>query len=323
VQNVSSVPAFSTNSRLRNHASQAHAEQHRSVEEILKECRGFSEHVASIESGIARHLDAAMVSAKEQYMPYHRIFEYGRAWDPAAFVEQSHTFESLMNEIKLLCDFKADMESFRSQRVVGLISVQAADLREDLSDISESALVVIRQTLVKLAHEECTRALREVTVGIKALESRPPNREECVKLCKNIEEQLRVTDKIGEEIDGAYALLKQTRGKVPVEDQTQLDVLQAKWHELAHTKLPQAKEYLESLGPDITVTIDTSSHEELDWSLTCADTGGTELASLRADLQQEAADGFKNALAGRMDVPTRTQLTLGRLSNARRSSDSV
>lgn len=321
IQIVSSVPTFSTNSRLRIHLSEAQVQSQQTVEEVLSKCDGLKEHIESIEEGISTNLQAALVYAHEQYMPYHRIFEYGHIWDEVSYVQKAHSIESLTDEMKLLCEFKADMESFRSQRAVGLISVNGSDLRESLTPIPESALTALKQLLVKLACEQCARALQEVTAAIKALDARPPSREECAKLCNHAEQQLRDTDKLGEEVDGAYQFLDQIRGRVPVEDRVQLDVLQSKWHELAHTKLPQAKEYLDSLGTNFVVTIDNSTHAELDWSITGSATHGEELASLRADLAQEAVDGFKDALAGRSNVPERSRLMLGRIANESRRSD--
>jgi len=119
-------------------------------------------------------------------------------------------------------------------------------------------------------------------------------------------QQLPLAEDVGDEIIASWRLLKQYGTRMSVGDQLELETLTKRRVDLDEVKLPQAKLHLESMShaPDIVVTVDMSPRGEHDWSLTCSNMGGDELAKFNLEMQHGAVAGVKDIVADRLGVPS-------------------
>jgi hypothetical protein len=243
-------------------------------------------------------------------MRYHHIFTFGDQWDEQSFMKQAHTFESLEAQIRQMNEFKSELAGFRLNRACGVIHVNGSGLRGSLEPIPERALAAMTRVFASMAREKGLSTSNQLSAVGKALEERPttpPNYDVYKKVVDAAEAQLEASEKVSFDLEDAWRLLATQGFRASMDDQLQMDALRTRRSDLEHHKLPQARAYLATLpkDPQVFVTVNATKTDVHEWSLTCTSgVSGNELATLRMDLENEASTGFKDALAGRLGVPS-------------------
>lgn len=311
LQAMSTLPSLKSAYQVKNYVPLNQTASH-TVEELLSKSGMYQNEVNHIENSVLEQLGAAEVSANEQYMRYHNIYKFGKEWNADAFAKEAQTLEGLSTQIRHMSELKEELKGFRLHRPSGIFMVHGAGLRGILEPIPEQGLAVMMRLSASIAHDKCILTSQQILTATKALDERPTS-PETVKtyqvVCDSVEAQLLASEAVVDDLESTWRLLAKQGYRIAVEDQLQLDMLQKKRRSLDEVKLPQAKAYLANLPPppaepDIVVTVHASPRGEHDWSLTCMGIGGDELATLRMDLQEEVLGGFKDALAGRLGVPS-------------------
>mmetsp|Transcript_72009 Transcript_72009/g.154101 ORF Transcript_72009/g.154101 Transcript_72009/m.154101 type:complete len:809 (+) Transcript_72009:57-2483(+) len=243
---VNSVPSLANARPLLGLGSDSGRRQ--TVTELITGDQSWADCTEGICATVARQFSEAMACAVEMYGPYLRIRQYGQAWCEASFVSKEHTHESLSEKMELMRAFQEDLAKFRPQRTVGILLLDGKGLRDDLSHIPETALTSMRQSLVALARDRCTTAYRRVDSVCKSLEERPLEPfafESYTKTYHVAFEGQSSMEEMVDEVKDMHQLLRRYKVRVPIDDQSQLDMLHARHENLVEKTMLEARLFIE------------------------------------------------------------------------------
>lgn len=237
------VPAISTASSLLSHAPCAAA---CAVSEVLQNSRSWSEHLRSTKGKLLLQVQEAQHLAVETYEPYRRIYDYQRDWDKASFSKQPHTFESLSEQVELMGRFQEELNKFRVQRHLGVLVLEARELRDQLLPVPASVLAAVWPVMRSTAQHEGHILAERLERLTEELDQRPTEMLSLQAYAHAVEiadrEEVDLQVRIGE-VQGVFATFRKHGVRVLPEDAELVEKLAEQMEEFWST-LPAAKGYL-------------------------------------------------------------------------------
>eukprot|EP00927_Polykrikos_kofoidii_P028118 TRINITY_DN24605_c0_g1_i1.p1 TRINITY_DN24605_c0_g1~~TRINITY_DN24605_c0_g1_i1.p1 ORF type:complete len:845 (+),score=172.65 TRINITY_DN24605_c0_g1_i1:34-2568(+) len=197
---------------------------------------------------VGEHLIEAQAFSELAYGPYSRIESYGKKWDPAAWASQAHTNAKLMQEMDLMAEFHEDLTNIRTQKKVGVLMMDARRLKADLNAVAETVLASIKPSLMLVSRSACVHACQTVDRAIFSLDRRPHEDADHGTYAANYEKMFgrqRAIREAAEEVRMMQKHLKKHGARLSMDDELQLETLQAKERDFVSRALPEAAQFLE------------------------------------------------------------------------------
>lgn len=235
----------------------------------------------------------AKAYADDVFGHYRRIHLYGHQWNSASFLTQNHTFAELVREMKLMQEYQDDLTKFRNQKAMGVVCLEAHELRSDLLQIPETALAMMEQALLTVLQKACVQAMLRLNTVLGQLKDRPSDMIAQETFKTNYSSILDEQDDLDDQISEVYSMhqqLKRQAVKMSLEDQVLLDELSAKHRQFNQT-LNEAMSFIGKMGTTHVVTIHARPYAGGDDCLdvTCSILSG-KTAEFQVSLERTVAE---------------------------------
>jgi len=143
-------------------------------------------------------LNAAESFVKDSFEPNAKILQYYWNWNETFFNQQEQTFKDLVSHLQTVEEFRFEITKIRSIKSIGVMVVDAKQIREDLLSRLDSALAATKRKMQKVALKQCIRACRYLDVANKTsanLSSTQPSDYNLKRLLGEVEENDRILEK--------------------------------------------------------------------------------------------------------------------------------
>jgi len=193
---LNSIQPVSREKAFKEHTVEAEAIQ--KISKLLASNRTFQEHIRQVEDGMVDQLIAAESFVKDAFEPNALILEYYWNWSETFFNQQEQTFKDLVSHLQMVEEFKSEISKIRSHKSIGVMVVDAKQIREDLLSRLDSALAATKHKMQKVALKQCLCACKYLDVANKTsanLSSTQPSDYDLKRLLSEVEEADRVLAK--------------------------------------------------------------------------------------------------------------------------------
>jgi dynein heavy chain len=242
---VNQVPSFSS---VRQYEAYTRVVNHQAVRDVLLDNVSYNKYTSLIQKAINENIDKTQVYANDQYEPFRRIYQFGKDWSDDEYLDQEHSYDDLYADMSKMWEYQEDLEKFRAHHMLGIISVDGKGLRGELAPIPEQALNAMKRVLLKMSQEKTREALEKFDSTNKQLDERPSELSKFatyVQTYASVEQERPEMEELMDEVDTMYALLKRSKVKLSLDDQLAEDRLKTQEHDFSHTKMLEAKRYID------------------------------------------------------------------------------
>eukprot|EP00929_Paragymnodinium_shiwhaense_P119262 TRINITY_DN91143_c0_g1_i1.p1 TRINITY_DN91143_c0_g1~~TRINITY_DN91143_c0_g1_i1.p1 ORF type:complete len:794 (+),score=194.59 TRINITY_DN91143_c0_g1_i1:89-2470(+) len=261
---LDSVPRVSSAPSLRKHAADYGAEGLRTR---LACSNSYGRELAELREGILAAWQEAKAYAEKDCGPCLRISRFGEEHKQVTLAARQLSTKAMMNEMDLMSEFEDDLGRLHSQRRLGFLLMDLRRFRSELAVVPQVALDGFRQGLLLLWRSGCVQLCRRLDKAIFELDWRPSAESELAAFDKKVKairaERPSIIDS-AHEVRSMHSHLGKYNVKLSVEDQLQLDTLQAKELDFSKRSLPAAVSFIDAADVKVLLTggCETSKEQE-------------------------------------------------------------
>jgi dynein heavy chain len=254
IQVVNSVQSFTSVRQYEQHIRDR-VMNPQSTQNILVHNNSYRDHTQMIMNIINDALDASQVFANDTYTPFRKIYNFGLAWSEEEFNSKEYTFDELEAHMREMRGFSDELEKnlTGAPRVLPsapIISVDAKDLKKELTPIPENALNAMKKVLTVMAREKCQDTFQLYDTINKALDERPTELKkyaEYYKMYQSVQDNKGQWEEMFESVNTMYDLIKEFTVRIPSQDEFLFDGLKAREESFQGEKLEEAEGHIQAV----------------------------------------------------------------------------
>ncbi|CAK9043200.1 unnamed protein product [Durusdinium trenchii] len=229
-------------------------QNHQTVKDIMMKDRVYLGYQENIQDFITGAVEDAQANSNSTFERYRKIFEFGKAWDSAAFNEKEHNYDELSVQMDKMRWFQEELASFKIPLVWGIIVVNGQGLKDKLVPIPEAALTCMRNCLLGLARVKCKECYGRYDQANKQLDQREKDLSKFanyVKMYQTIQEDREEMEDLMFEVEQMYSLLRDFKVRMIDEDEFYYEGLKDKESDFANKKMIEASHFISEMKEEM------------------------------------------------------------------------